>query len=99
MRTDGDTCASDSLESKRLGEKARRHSDEERDKLMLSNSERLCCRTSIFMRNRATGLVYATPAFASFVARGIRENARCCRQPQRCHKHRQRCRLPHRLND
>ena len=79
MRADRHTCASDSIESKRLSEKTRGPSCEEWNNLMFSDSvlrERLRCSTRIFLRDRATGHVCATVAFASLVARRVRENAR-----------------------
>ncbi|MEY2494640.1 MAG: hypothetical protein QOJ45_1132 [Verrucomicrobiota bacterium] len=79
MRTDRHSCASLSIESERLGDKAHGHGCDERNNLMLSDSERLSCRPRVFVRNRATGLVRATSALASLAARRIRENARCRR--------------------
>ena len=93
MRADRHTCASNSLESKRLSERAGGHSCEKSNQLVFGSSvlrERLRRRSRIFLRGRATGHVCATVAFASLLARRVRQDARCRWKPQRRDKHRQR---------
>lgn len=74
MRADRIAPAGNSLESKRLSEKTGGNSCEECHDLMFGHSvlcERLRWSSNVFLRDRATGHVCATIAFASLLARRV----------------------------
>jgi len=84
MRADWIASAGNSLQSKRLSEKAGGHSCEESNDLTFGHSV-LCewrgYRSFVFLRDRTTGHVCATVALASLLTRRVRKDARCRRKP------------------
>ena len=93
MRADRHTCANNWSSREWLNVRADGWSRDKSEHLLFSRTtldERLRCRAPVFLRDSATGHVCATVAFASLMARRVRQDARSRREPQWRDSHRQR---------